>query len=50
MAELRELDGKVFEIKEAWLNNVDEVKNDCFRKILIVVIKGSSLDRSRLCK
>ena len=25
-AELRELDGKVFEIKEAWLNSVDEVK------------------------
>ena len=26
MAERRELDGKVFEIKEAWLNSVDEVK------------------------
>ena len=49
MVELRELDGKVSEVKEALLNSADEVKN-YFRKIPVVVIKGSSLYRSRLCK
>ena len=29
MSELRELDGKVSGVKEAWLNSIDEMKN-CF--------------------
>ena len=49
MAELRELDGKVSGVKEAWLNSADEVKN-YFRKIPMVVTKGSSIYRNRLCK